>query len=97
MPPFERVQFSRFKNQSNKTKLEEVIAGLRQASDLRNYAADCFRQNFLSADQRDSFLRRLEQGVTDGIQLGLKQRPVRRFALRSTNPFRRFPIEKPLP
>ena len=51
-------------DQSNKTRLDEVIAGLRQASDFRNYAEDCFRQNFLSADQRESFLRRLEQGVT---------------------------------
>ena len=84
-------------DESNKPRLEEVIARLRQASDFRNYVEDCFRQNFLCADQRESFLRRLEQGVTDGIQLGLKQRPVRRFALRSTNPFRRFPIEKPLP
>ena len=90
MPPCEREQFSRFKNQSNKTRLEEIIAGLRQASDLRNYAADCFRQNFLSADQRNCFLRRLEQGVTDGIQLGLKQRPTRRFAQRPTNSFHPF-------
>ena len=79
-------------DETNKTRIDEIIARLRQASDFRDYAEDCFRQSFLSADQRETFLRRLEQGVTEGIQLGLKQRPIRRFAPRSTNSFRRFPV-----
>lgn len=74
----------------NKTRLDEVITRLRHASDFRNYAEDCFRLNFLSAEQRDAFLRQLEQGVIDGLAIGLQQRPVRRFTARPKNPFRRF-------
>ena len=50
-------------DESNKPILDDVIGRLSRATDLRTQAEDYFTQKILTAQERDVFVRRLDQGV----------------------------------
>ena len=78
-------------DESNKANFDDVVSRLRCAADLRTQAEEYFTRAVLTAEERDVFVRRVEEGARDGVRIGLQgQRPIRSFALRSTRSFLRF-------
>ena len=76
--------------ESSKTATE-IIANLNAcAADWCANADYKFAQKIFSARERDDFVRGVDQGLVDGIAVGLTKRPVRVFAPASTNSFRPF-------